>query len=364
MYEHTLPMQLVSEKPFIQSILGKASGLLAKEYEYWHTLLAMQPEAQKHILKLQAHKLADALSQGMAEATITFPESLVLPISGNGQKETKSMPLAEANQRYLIKKHSGWFTRETLLQATQKRLASLEASPNLATAAYGGLLRFAVAHSLIYDCLPAGQEVTYSTTPDEDIPSIPNAREPITIGAGSPKATLASRFYLPQWVAFDEKGQLLVDSIDEAEAFVVLMQHYLEVLYEAVALAPYMVVDQMYQKKFYGISGQLVNQCRGLCWYRTNEIITTIRRRSTSNNLNRGLRITMPYFDDQSLVLRKIEFEIIPSGRVMFTPAFLIMAVQQQMTFINHDTTLNFSTRKHLLDQLKMVEKAFDTITV
>jgi hypothetical protein len=151
-----------------------------------------------------------------------------------------------------------------------------------------------------------------------------------------------------------------VDSIDEGEACITSMQHFLGVLYGAVALAPYMTVDQVYQQKYYGILGQLINQSRSLCFFRTDEIISTMQRRATSNNLNRGLRITLPYFDDQSLLLRKIEFEIIPPGRVMFVPAFVIMAIREQITIAQHNTMLNLSTRKHLLVQLSMIEKAFD----
>jgi hypothetical protein len=201
----------------------------------------------------------------------------------------------------------------------------------------------------------------YASIPGEDIPSLPQSADMTVSGANLSEAAFTRLFYLPQWVAFGESGQLLVESIDEAEACILSMQHYLGVLYGAVALAPYMTVDQVYQQKYYGILGQLVNQGRRLCYFRTNGIITTIQGRVAANNLNRGLRITLPYFDDQNLLLRKIEFEIIPPGRVMFTPAFLITAILEQMNIARHDTALNFSTRKHLLVQLGMIEKAFDT---
>jgi hypothetical protein len=361
MYEHTLSMPLIGEKPVTQPILGNTFGLLVKEYEYWQSLFTIQSEIQKRFLELQAHKLADALAQGMTEATITFPESLVFPATGNGHKETKSVKLSEAGHKLSIKIRNRFFSRETLLQVTQKNLASLEASTDVAIAAFGGLLRFIVSRSMVYDCLPAGKDVIYSTLPGEDIPSMPQSAEPDNGNNNRSKTPFSWQFYLPQWVAFGENGQLLADTIDKAEACILSMQRYLEVLYGAVALAPHMTVDQVYQQKYYGILGQLVNQCRSLCYFRTNEIISKIQRRSTSNNLNRGLRITLPYFDDRSLLLRKIEFEIIPPGRVMFVPAFVIMAIREQITTAQHDTMLNLSTRKHLLVQLSMIEKAFDT---
>lgn len=360
MYEHSLPIQLIGEKNVIQPIINNASGLMAKEYKYWHTLLAMQIEAQRQILNLQAHKLADALSHGLSEATISFPDFLVMPVSANDHQETKSLALAETRQNFSLSQRRGWFTRQTLVQSTQKQLSCLEASSNAAVSAFGGLLRFATARSLIHDCLPIGKEVIYSVLPGEDVPSLPQNCEIDTGKTGLPDTAFSNQFYLPQWVAFGEHAQLLMGSIDEAEACVVSMQQYFEALNGAVTIAPYIVVDQVYRQKYYGILGQLVNQCRSLCNYRTHEIIATILRRTTANSLNRGLWITMPYFDDQSLVLRKFEFEIIPPGRVMFTPAFVIMAVQQQITMTQHNTALNYSTRKHLLVQLASLKKAFD----
>jgi len=53
----------------------------------------------------------------------------------------------------------------------------------------------------------------------------------------------ARRFFLPQWVAFDEQDNLVVGALTEAEAEVASMQRFLFVLHAAVSLAPYMVAD-------------------------------------------------------------------------------------------------------------------------
>ena len=47
-----------------------------------------------------------------------------------------------------------------------------------------------------------------------------------------PFVPAARRFYLPQWVAFDADGQLLVHSTSEAEAHVASMQRFLTILGE------------------------------------------------------------------------------------------------------------------------------------
>ena len=135
---------------------------------------------------------------------------------------------------------------------------------------------------MVHNMLPSGRTVHYATAEGEEIPSIPKksdwepesaitaATDAIATedereeaGRGEllvPYVEAARRFYLPQWVAFDDEGHLLVGSVNEAEADIASMQRYLSVLHAAVGLAPYMVADEEYQRKRYGILGQLVNQ--------------------------------------------------------------------------------------------------------
>jgi hypothetical protein len=175
-----------------------------------------------------------------------------------------------------------------------------------------------------------------------------------------PYVPWARRFYLPQWVPLDEKDHLLVNSAGEAEAAIASMQQFLRILHAAVSLAPYMVVDETYQLKRYGILGQLVNQGRAFSRYQTKEIIRTIRQRAKAQDLNRGLSISLPYFDDQALVITTHNFEIIPAGRIMFTPAFVVRAARQEQVKVAQDTRLSPSTRKHLLEELHKLETDFE----
>jgi hypothetical protein len=160
-------------------------------------------------------------------------------------------------------------------------------------------------------------------------------------------------------VAFDEQDRLLVNSVNEAEAHVASMQRFVSVLHAAVALAPYMVVDEDYQRKRYGMLGQLVNQGRALARYQTGEIIRTIVTRAAANDLNRGLSLSLPYFDDQSLRMQTHDFVVIPAGRIMFVPALVVRAVWQEQAKVAQDTRLSPSTRQHLLAELEMLERAF-----
>jgi hypothetical protein len=175
-----------------------------------------------------------------------------------------------------------------------------------------------------------------------------------------PYPEAARKFYLPQWVALDEQDRLLVNRLSEAEAHLASMQQYVEVLHLARAFASYIVVDAQYQQKRYGMLGQLINQGRALARYEMGGIIEEIQIRAARHDLNRGLSLSVPYFDDQSLTLQQVEFEVIPAGRIMFVPAFVVKSAREEQAKVCDDTHLNASTRQHVLQQLKRLEYAFD----
>jgi hypothetical protein len=160
-------------------------------------------------------------------------------------------------------------------------------------------------------------------------------------------------------VAFDDPGRLLVGSTKEAEAHLASMQRYIDILHTASSIAPYMLADDEYQNKRYGMLGQLINQGRALARYKTSEIIKTIKERAQAGTLNRGLSLSLPYYDDQELRMDVTNFEVIPAGRVMFVPAFVVRAAREEAAKRAQDTRFNASTRKHLMAELQMLEDAF-----
>jgi hypothetical protein len=236
---------------------------------------------------------------------------------------------------------------------------------------------------MIYNMLPSGRAVAYKAADeDESIPFIPvddefEPQSAITAetdaiaeegkaeeGRGDllvPFVPYARKFYLPQWIAFNENGNLIAKSVDEAAAHVKSMQRFMEVLFLSVALAPYISADKEYAKKRYGMLGQLVNQGRALAIYQTKEIIARIKERAKAGSLNRGLRLSLPYFDDQELRLDVSDIEVIPAGRIMFVPAFVVRAVRQEEVKVSQDTRFNPSTRKHILYLLSLLEQAFES---
>jgi hypothetical protein len=59
--------------------------------------------------------------------------------------------------------------------------------------------------------------------------------------------------------------------------------------------------------------------------------------------------------------MKNLDFVAIPGGRIMFVPAFLVLAVCEAQAKVTQDDQMSPSTRQHLLAELKALEKAFDT---
>jgi hypothetical protein len=272
------------------------------------------------------------------------------------------------------------FLRSDVREALMHRLNELEKSTNEGIAISAGLLRYAAAMYMIHNLLPAGRMVTYRPYENEHIPTIPvddNAPESAITqesdaiaedgdkddrgAVQTPFVPAARKFFLPQWVAFDDEGKLLVGSVQEAEAYIQSMQRYMTILHRALSLAPYISTNEEYQHKRYGLLGQLINQGRSLANFKTAQIISGIKERVAKQSLNRGLSVSLPYFDDQTLVMDQSNMEIIPAGRIMFIPAFVVRAARQEAVKVSQDTRLSQSTRKHLLHLLDLFEQAFET---
>jgi len=360
-------------------LADSAVSQLRQEYQGYQELLQMQPPLVQRFLETQASSLAEAVIQGLPQVRFTLPDRVVLQ---KQEDDAKAAIVPKESREQMTGGLMDRLTRTDLRTALRLRLGELEQSTNQSVAVSASLLRHALVRHMVHNMLPAGRTVQYSVAEGEEIPSIPvhsdlepesaitAATDAVVMeevrgeeGRGEllvPYVEAARRFYLPQWVAFDDKGRLVVGSVNEAEADIASMQRYLSVLHAAVGLAPYMVADEEYQRKRYGILGQLVNQGRALARYEVEEIIRTIQRRAASHDLNRGLSLSLPYFNDQTLTMENYSFEVIPAGRIMFVPAFVVRAAREQEAKIAQDTRLSQSTRKHLLAELSTLEKAFN----
>jgi hypothetical protein len=374
MAKKTQSKKLVDPYPGLEA---GAVSQLRQELLGYQELLQIQPPLVQRFLETQASSLAEAVIQGLPQVRFTLPDRVVLQKDAEAKTSTVPAELREQMTGGLMDR----LTRTDLRTALRLRLGELEQSSNRSVAVSASLLRHTVVRHMVHNMLPAGRTVQYTVSEGEEIPSIPKksdwepesaitaATDAIATeeergeaGRGEllvPYVEAARRFYLPQWVAFDNEERLLVGSVNEAEADIASMQRYISVLHAAVGLAPYMVADEEYQRKRYGILGQLVNQGRALALYQVEEIIQTIRRRAASHDLNRGLSLSLPYFNDQTLAMENYSFEVIPAGRIMFVPAFVVRAAREQEAKVAQDTRLSQSTRKHLLVELRNLDQAF-----
>ncbi len=295
------PIKIVDPYP---GLTDSAVSQLRQEYLSYQELLQMQPPLVQRFLEAQASSMAEAIIQGLAQVRFTLPDRVVLQTQ---EGETKSSLVPGETREQMTGGLMDRLTRTDLRTALRLRFGELEQSSVRSVSVSAALLRHAVVRHLVYNMLPSGRTVQYAVAEGEEIPSIAvqSDLEPesaITAstdamvmdegrseeGRGEllvPYVEAARRFYLPQWVAFDDRGHLVVGNIHEAEADIASMQRYLSVLHAAVGMAPYMVADDEYQRKRYGILGQLVNQGRALAHYEVEEIIQSIQKRASANDL-------------------------------------------------------------------------------
>ncbi|OGO68409.1 MAG: hypothetical protein A2Z49_08200 [Chloroflexi bacterium RBG_19FT_COMBO_56_12] len=351
-----------------------AVSQLRQEYTEVQTHFQAQPPNVQRFLEAQAEGIADAILQNLSQVRFNLPNQLDASLNDNPQAIPPEMrpQMVGTSMRRLAHKDLRTALRQTLLELEQSNLPAVSAS--------AALLRYATATAMVHKLLPSGHTVIYMAAEDDTIPSIPVQTASASKSAihfvsdtmvetglaederselQVPYVEAARRFYLPQWVAFDDQYQLLVGSLNEAKAHIASLQRYLFVLHAAVGLAPYMVADEDYQQKRYGVLGQLVNQGRALARYQVRKIIHTIQRRAAAQDLNRGLHLNLPYFDDQKLSIESYEFDVVPAGRVMFIPAFVVRAAHEQQVKVAQDTRLSPSTRWHLLTLLYLLGVAF-----
>ena len=373
MIEQSLLLKLSSP-----GIADNMTSRLRQDYQAYQGLFQAQSIRVQQYLGTQAAAVAEAIVKGLPQVHFALPDFVASLPGPDGSLGLESVPVDKRAQ--FIGGMLARLTRADICTALARQLSELEGSSNRAISVSARLLRHAVANHMIYNMLPAGRAVVYVTPDGDDIPNQPverDAEQPAAIAvhmgihAGEtqaekeraellvPYVEAARRFYLPQWVAFDDQDNLLLGSLSEAEANIASMQHYLAILHSAIEIAPYMIADDICQQKRYGMLGQLVNQGRALAKFQSQKIIQTIQRRVAEHRLDRGLRLSLPYFNDQTLAMDEYNFDVIPAGRIMFVPAFVVLAVQQQGAKVAQDTRYSRSTRRHLLSQLSKLEQAF-----
>ena len=373
MIEQSLLLKLSSP-----GIADNSISRLRQEYLAYQRLYQAQPVLVQQYLGIQAASLAEAVINSLSQAHFALPDAVACTPMSEGCVENEIVPTGYREQ--IVGGGLGRLTHPNLRSALYQRLSELEQATNQAVSVSAMLIRYAIAIHMVYTMLPAGRSVIYASVKGDDIPNQPveqdfdldsaiNSNTDIQNNVNQvekepgellvPYVEAARRFYLPQWVAFDDQGKLLLGSLGEAEAYIASMQKYLSILHSAFVIAPFMIADENFQEKRYGMLGQLVNQGRALACYQSQEIIQAIQRRVVEHKLDRGLRLSLPYFDDQKLQIENHIFIVIPAGRIMFVSAFAVLAAREQQSKVAENSHLSFSTRKHLLAELQDFEIAF-----
>jgi hypothetical protein len=305
--------------------MDNAFRQLREECQAQQTLFDAQPIEARRLLDSQARKIAEALVQGERQLHFALPEQVSIGTSGRDGQGWLDVPAEFRKQN--VAGLLGRLPVKDIRAAVRQRLNQLEQSHHQAVAVSAKLVRYAVVRHIVHDLLPAGD---------------------------------SGGVYMPQWIAFDDE-RLLVDSLDEAETRVALMQNYVSTLHLAVSLAPYIFADEEYQRKRSGMLIQLINQGRAFARYQVGVVLGKIQRYAKAGELNLGFSMSLPYFDDQTLEMKMHDFEIIPPGRIMFVPALVWRAMRQEQEKVQQDMRLNESTRMHLLSELKVLERAFES---
>jgi hypothetical protein len=89
------------------------------------------------------------------------------------------------------------------------------------------------------------------------------------------------------------------------------------------------------------------------------EIIVKTQRWARAGRLDRGLSLSLPYFDERTMEICWRELEVIPRGRIPFIPGFVVIAARDESQRVRSEGTLSAATRDHLLAQLQALELAF-----
>lgn len=285
---------------------------LGEERQRERALFHHQPEGVQQFLKAQAVTIASALLESGSRLDFSLPETVAVPVAGEEAYQPAEIPADFRKQN--IGGLLGRLPLKDIRSAFRQRLSHLEDSMYPAVAVGARLLRYAVARHIVHDRISVEGEAA---------------------------------------------GGNAGESIEAVEDTFGRYRRMVDTLYQALSLAPYIFTEQEYQTKRTATLGRLVPLGNTLAQLQLERIIGKIRGRAGANDLNRGLSLSLPYFDDRALEMKLYEFEVIPAGRTLFVPAFVALAARREQEAVEQNDGLSPSTRMHLLEEIKSLQRAF-----
>jgi hypothetical protein len=300
----------------------------------------IQSSRTREFLRSQAERLGAVIAGSSGEVRFRLPDAVVFAGERKGERLTVEVPPEFRDQTV-----SGFLNRLPLKEARsafRTRLSQLEHSGYPAVRLGAALLRYAVVRHIVHDLVP-----------EADLPGRPAAGDEGSAEFGF----LADARVFPQSIPAEDPRE--AELLSGMEAKVLRRRRTLNVLHQAVALAPYMYTDEEYRAKRNVLTARLASTGHELAHRQGRRIVRKIWRRAMANSLDRGLSLSLPYFDDQALEMKLYEFAVIPPGRTMFVPAFVALAARREQEKVEQCDSFPPSTRMHLLAELKDLERAF-----
>jgi hypothetical protein len=304
-----------------QPTVGISSIKLEAEYRQWKSLYQVQALEVQNFLQGQAA----AIVQNLLADKIGFNFQLPGQVKLLEEEMPLLVPAAKRNQT-----SSGWFwwiARKDSLSALHQRLFKLENSSDRQVAAGAGLIRHTTALYMLQRLKPRIKKIK--------------------------NVLLEERFQL------QESNPIL--TLQETEVLVADLQGMLGELNKAARLAPFIIANPTYPTRQTELTDILSQQGRALARCQNAEMVQTIRERAARHDLNRGLSLSLPYYDDRTLRLKTYDFVVIPVARIPFMAEFVVRAAEREKTQVWQDPSLSQSTRVHLVKELEYLRKSFNT---
>lgn len=296
---------------------------LRQTYEERCSLFFAQPLPVKQFFIAQSQILAGGFLKNVPSVHFQLPERVVCDVG-----DLTPLPVPE-KQRY--QKAGGridCFRRETFQEVLNQHLSRLEESQDQAISVAASLTRLTTVLYLVQGMLPVfHNEPPGSFEAEADTPPLSEQKTNMNT--------------LDPWI--------LDNSLRRSVA----------ILSTAARFAPYIVADQGYQLQCKGVLSSLIQQGQGATIRQTREIIERLKVKAAAHELDRGLSLSLPYFDDREMELRLYDFEVIPVGRIPFDSRCVIMAARVERSKVANAAHFSHSTRKHLLFEFSMLEEAF-----
>jgi hypothetical protein len=298
---------------------------LRQTYENRCSLFFAQPLPVKQFFIVQSQILDGTFLKDEPFVHFQLPERVICEAGAS-----TPLPVPENQRNQKAGGRVNRLKREPFQAVLSEHLAKLEKSPDRAVSAAACLTRFTLVLYMVQGMLPAKRNQATG------FPLVTKKEQPLFQDGEI------------------EKGRNNQPTLENS------LQRSATILASAANFAPYILADEGYQLQCISILGELVKQGQGIAIRQTHEIIARLKAKAAAHELDRGLSLSLPYFDDGKMDLSLYDFEVIPTGRIPFDPRCVIMATRAERTKVANAIRFSRLTCTHLLSELSMLEAAFE----